>query len=39
MGTNIKATQFLKECMADALIKYMSEKDFSKLKDLIFQNE
>lgn len=31
MGTNIKATQFLKECMADALIKYMSEKDFSKI--------
>ena len=30
MGTNIKATQFLKECMADALIKYMSEKDFRK---------
>ena len=29
----------LAECMADALIKYMSEKDFSKLKDLIFQNE
>lgn len=31
MGSNKKATNFLKECMSDALIRLMEQKDFSKI--------
>lgn len=31
MGTNAKVTEFLKECMADALIKLMKEKPIGKI--------
>ena len=31
MGQNAKATDFLKECMADALIQKMQEKPFEKV--------
>ncbi|MGN1305906.1 MAG: TetR/AcrR family transcriptional regulator [Oscillospiraceae bacterium] len=31
MGSNIKAVGFLKECMSDALLKLMGEKDFSQI--------
>ena len=31
MGRNTKAANFLKECMADALIRQMQMKDFSKI--------
>ena len=31
MGNNKKATDFLKECMSDALISLMEQKDFSKI--------
>ena len=31
MGRGTKTTEFLKECLADALIKLMREKDFDKI--------
>ena len=31
MGNNKKTTDFLKECMSDALISLMEQKDFSKI--------
>lgn len=31
MGSNIKSAGFLKECMSDALLKLMSEKNFSQI--------
>lgn len=31
MGRNAKTTDFLKECMSDALLKLMKEKDFEKI--------
>lgn len=31
MGSNAKTTDFLKECMADALLSAMKEKPFSKI--------
>lgn len=31
MARGTKTTEFLKECMSDALIKLMQEKNFSKI--------
>ena len=31
MGTNAKAAEFLRECMADALIQLIPQKEFSKI--------
>lgn len=31
MGSNAKASEFLKECMADALIQLLPQKEFSKI--------
>lgn len=31
MGSNKRTTEFLKECMSDALIRLMEQKDFSKI--------